>query len=173
MHGGRMTPVGVTDAVMHRNGISFMRFEYPSVLPAAPQQAMAEIAARLMPALGFDGSLFNIEFFVRDDGSVSDRRGERAHGIAVRAAGAGGARRVQLRAGVGAGRGRVAVAAPARPGVVAASFLLRYYEDAIVRSLPDPLPFRRRFPAPRSSCSCARASGCRENDDDVRHTGWP
>ena len=32
MCGGRMTPVGVTDAVMHPNGISFLRFEYPSAL---------------------------------------------------------------------------------------------------------------------------------------------
>ena len=30
MQGGRMTPIGVTDAVMHPNGISFVRFEYPS-----------------------------------------------------------------------------------------------------------------------------------------------
>ncbi len=33
MCGGRMTPIGVTDAVMHPNGISFLRFEYPSALP--------------------------------------------------------------------------------------------------------------------------------------------
>ena len=71
MCGGRMTPVGVTDAVMHPNGISFLRFEYPSALPGDVQARMAEVAARLMPALGFDGSLFNIEFFVRPDGSVT------------------------------------------------------------------------------------------------------
>ena len=44
MHDGEMTPVGVTDAVLHENGISFLRFEYPSKLPAGPQQQMAEIA---------------------------------------------------------------------------------------------------------------------------------
>ena len=32
---------------------------------------MAEIASRLMPALGFDQSLFNIEFFVRADGRMT------------------------------------------------------------------------------------------------------
>src|SRR4051794_23281492 len=68
MSGGRMTPVGVTDAVLHENGISFLRFEYPSTLPDAPQRRMEEIAARLMPAIGFDQSVFNIEFFVGDDG---------------------------------------------------------------------------------------------------------
>jgi hypothetical protein len=35
------------------------------------QAKMAEVAARLMPALGFDRSLFNIEFFVRPDRSVT------------------------------------------------------------------------------------------------------
>ena len=33
MHLGEMTPIGVTDSVMHPNGISFLRFEYPSELP--------------------------------------------------------------------------------------------------------------------------------------------
>ena len=39
MHDGEVTPVGVTDAVLHPNGISFLRFEYPSTLPAGPQAA--------------------------------------------------------------------------------------------------------------------------------------
>ena len=42
---GEVTPIGVTDAVMHPNGISFLRFEYPSSVPGGPQRAMAEIAA--------------------------------------------------------------------------------------------------------------------------------
>jgi 5-methyltetrahydropteroyltriglutamate--homocysteine methyltransferase len=71
MHDGEVTPVGVTDAVLHANGISFLRFEYPSKLPAGPQQQMAEVASRLMPALGFHQSLFNIEFFVRADGRIT------------------------------------------------------------------------------------------------------
>ena len=33
MHRGVMTPIGITDAVMHPNGISFLRFEYPTALP--------------------------------------------------------------------------------------------------------------------------------------------
>ena len=33
MHHGVMTPIGITDAVMHPNGISFLRFEYPTALP--------------------------------------------------------------------------------------------------------------------------------------------
>ena len=96
MHDGEVSPVGVTDAVLHANGISFLRFEYPSKLPAGPQQQMAEIASRLMPALGFDQSLFNIEFFVAGRRTPHDRRGERADGVAVRAAGAGRARRLHV-----------------------------------------------------------------------------
>ena len=99
MHQGRMTTVGVTDAVMHQNGISFVRFEYPTRLDPATVRRMETVARRLMPALGFDGSLFNIEFFVDAGGrpwivEVNGRISSQ-----VRTAGARGARRLELRAG--------------------------------------------------------------------------
>ena len=65
-----MTPIGVTDSVMHPNGISFLRFEYPSALPLETRERLGAIAEELMPAFGFDGSLFNIEFFVASDGTA-------------------------------------------------------------------------------------------------------
>ena len=73
MYDGVMTPIGVTDAVMHPNGISFLRFEYPSAL-GSEVQAVCRVAERLMPALGFDESVFNIEFFVRPDGTSTSSR---------------------------------------------------------------------------------------------------
>ena len=70
MHAGAMTPIGVTDSVLHPNGISFVRFDYPSELSEGVCRRLSAIAETLMPALGFDDSLFNIEFFVRGDGTA-------------------------------------------------------------------------------------------------------
>ena len=41
--------------------LAFSRFDYPSALPESVQQRMSDIAATLMPALGFDNGMFNIE----------------------------------------------------------------------------------------------------------------
>ncbi len=53
--------IGVVDSIMHDNGISFKRFEYPSSLPLAVQKRMGDIAWRVMQGIGYDNALFNIE----------------------------------------------------------------------------------------------------------------
>lgn len=167
VHGGEVTPIGVTDAVMHENGISFLRFEYPSTLPAGPQAEMAEIASRLMPALGFDGSLFNIEFFV--DGKrtpqIVEVNGRMASQFAplVRAVHGVSTYELQLELACG-GRPELP---PARDGVVAASFLLRTYQDAIVRSTPDPAVVYEALPGAHVELLVRVGQRLSENDDDV------
>ncbi|MSP84012.1 MAG: D-alanine--D-alanine ligase [Alphaproteobacteria bacterium] len=61
--GGEVTVLGIVDSVRFPNGVSFKRFQYPSRLPRQVQQFMADAARRLMPGLGFDHGMFNIEFF--------------------------------------------------------------------------------------------------------------
>lgn len=61
VHEGRATIMGVVDSVMFPGTLAFSRFDYPSALPESVQRRMAEIAATLMPALGFDNGMFNIE----------------------------------------------------------------------------------------------------------------
>jgi hypothetical protein len=61
VHGGKATVMGVVDSVMFPGTLAFARFDYPSALPADVQQRMSDIAATLMPGLGFDNGLFNIE----------------------------------------------------------------------------------------------------------------
>jgi hypothetical protein len=164
---GEVTPIGVTDAVMHENGISFLRFEYPTTLPAGPQREMAEIAARLMPALGFDGSLFNIEFFV--DGKrtpqIVEVNGRMASQFAplVRAVHGVSTYELQLELACG-GRPELP---PARDGVVAASFLLRTYQDAIVHSTPDPAAVYEALPGAHVELLVRVGQRLSENDDDV------
>ena len=167
MHGGRMTPIGVTDAVLHPNGISFLRFEYPSALPDAVQNRMADVAARLMPALGFDGSLFNIEFFVAADGSLSivEVNGRMASQFAPLVKAVHGVSSYELQLDLAAGR--EPHLPPRREGIVAASFVVRAYEDAVVRSVPDPTEVLERFGHAHVEVLVRPGQRLSENDDDV------
>lgn len=164
---GRMTPIGVTDAVLHPNGISFLRFEYPSALPDETQARMADVAARLMPALGFDGSLFNIEFFVRADGSLAivEVNGRMASQFAPLVKAVHGVSSYELQLDLAAGR--TPELPPPRPGIVAASFVLRSYEDALVRSVPDPTAVLERFGHAHVEVLVRPGQRLSENDDDV------
>jgi hypothetical protein len=60
---GRAQAVGVTDSIMYPGTQAFMRFAYPSRLPAAVQARALEVAARFLKAVSFDHGLFNMEFF--------------------------------------------------------------------------------------------------------------
>ncbi|HEX4843480.1 MAG TPA: ATP-grasp domain-containing protein [Limnobacter sp.] len=60
---GEVRPLGVVDEVMYPNTDAFMRFEYPSRLPAAVQHRAADVARRFLQAIGFTHGLFNMEFF--------------------------------------------------------------------------------------------------------------
>jgi biotin carboxylase len=146
MQGGRVTPIGVTDAVMHPNGISFRRFEYPSRLPEGPQQAMADVAERLMPALGFGDSMFNIEFFISPDGApkIVEVNGRMASQFAPLVGAVHGVSSYEIQLALCTGRTPDLPAA--RDDVVAASFVLRTYADAVVRSVPDPTTVLERYP---------------------------
>jgi biotin carboxylase len=146
VQGGKVTPIGVTDAVMHPNGISFLRFEYPSRLPEGPQRAMADIAGRLMPALGFGEGTFNIEFFVRPDGRpmIVEVNGRMASQFAPLVAAVHGVSTYELQLALSTGR--APTLPPARADTVAASFVLRTYTDAVVRSVPDPTTVLERYP---------------------------
>jgi hypothetical protein len=64
VHRGRVTVVGFTDSVKYPGTNSFWRFEYPSALSDERAAELAGIAERLVPALGFDGGFFNVEFLV-------------------------------------------------------------------------------------------------------------
>ncbi|HET6847591.1 MAG TPA: ATP-grasp domain-containing protein [Gaiellales bacterium] len=168
MSQGRVTPIGVTDAVLHGNGISFLRFEYPTTLPDEPQRRMAEIAARLMPALGFDQSVFNIEFFVGEDGRpwIVEVNGRMASQFAPLVRAVHGVSTYELQLELAAGG--TPVLPPPRDGVVAASFLLRTYEDAVVRSVPATVPVTEEIPGAQVEVLVREGQRLSENDDDTR-----
>ncbi len=68
VHAGRVTTIGVTDTQKYEGTNSFERFEYPSSLPAERLEELADVAGRVLPALGLDDAFFNVEFFVPEQG---------------------------------------------------------------------------------------------------------
>jgi biotin carboxylase len=58
---GEVEVFGIVDSVLHPGTGSFVRFDYPSGLPAAVQERMAAIARRAAAALGLRHSMFNVE----------------------------------------------------------------------------------------------------------------
>jgi ATP-grasp domain-containing protein len=58
--GGAIELLGIVDSTLHANG-SFARFDYPSALPGAVQERMADVARRVIAGLGLDATLWNIE----------------------------------------------------------------------------------------------------------------
>jgi hypothetical protein len=60
---GRVESTGIVDSIRYENGVSFFRYEYPSSLPYKIQERMVRITERIIPALGFDNSGFNIEYY--------------------------------------------------------------------------------------------------------------
>lgn len=63
VRGGTVETLGIVDTHHHAHARSFARFVLPSALPAAVQARMHALAARLVPALGLDHTLFNLELF--------------------------------------------------------------------------------------------------------------
>lgn len=167
MHSGTMTTIGVTDSVLHPNGISFVRFDYPSPLPSGASDRLSEIAEVLVPALGFDDSLFNIEFFVDPDGTakIVEVNGRMASQFAplIRAVHGTSTYRIQLELATG---GSPTFPEP-RPDVVASSFVLRrYVEDGVVESVPDPNTVVERFPGSQVELLVRRGQRLSDNDGD-------
>jgi biotin carboxylase len=138
VHAGRVTVIGVTDSVMYPGTNSFERFEYPSRLAAARVEELAGIARRLLPALGFDGGFFNIEFFVPERGrpSIIEVNGRIASQFAPLVQALHGRSTYELLFALACG------CDPGwterRPDGVAVSYVLRTFEDAFVASAPDP-----------------------------------
>ncbi|MDA0276601.1 MAG: ATP-grasp domain-containing protein [Proteobacteria bacterium] len=60
---GRVTFLGLSDAVMFPGTDAFERFVYPSHVPPAVQKRMRELAELLLTRMGYRHGFFNIELF--------------------------------------------------------------------------------------------------------------
>ena len=63
---GELHPLGVVASIMYPGTQAFMRFDYPSSIPAAGQAKAIDTARRFLQAVGFTHGLFNMEFFYDD-----------------------------------------------------------------------------------------------------------
>jgi hypothetical protein len=152
---GQVIPLGIVDSVFFPGTLSFARFEYPSRLPPGVQERMGCIAQQVVAGVGLDRTFFNIEFFYRqEDDSIRiiEINGRMAsqfaplyrmlHGIDMYA--------MQLDMILGRDPGGTEVWSPGRKiGGVAASFVLRRFEDGVVARAPSSEDLRRfdeRFP---------------------------
>jgi hypothetical protein len=140
VHAGRVTTIGVTDALKYPGTDSFERFEYPSALPEERLAELRAVAERLLPALGFDGGFFNVEFLVPADGPAQlvEVNGRIASQFAplVQAVEA----RSTYAALCALAAGDDPAWEPREPSGVAISYALRVFEDATVLEVPDAEP---------------------------------
>ncbi len=60
---GRTHALGVVDEIMYPGTQAFLRFVYPSRLPADVQRRAVELARVFLEAIGFTHGMFNMEFF--------------------------------------------------------------------------------------------------------------
>jgi len=134
----KITVIGVTDSVKYPGTNSFERFEYPSAISGERVTELADVASRVMSFVGFDGGLFNVEFFVPAEGpaQITEINGR----IASQFAGL-----VQAVDGRSTYEALFALACgddpewEARPhSGFALSYCLRVFADAHVRDVPHP-----------------------------------
>jgi hypothetical protein len=138
VHDGRVTAIGVTDSVMYPDTNSFERFEYPSRLPEERRVELARVAELLLPALGFDGGFFNLEFFVPEAAAakVIEVNGRIASQFAPLVRAVHGRSTYETLFEVASGRDPAW--SPGPPDGVAVSYVLRVFEDALVEAVPEP-----------------------------------
>ena len=150
-----VVPLGVVDSFFTTNGLSFQRFEYPSRIPAGVQERMAQIAERCIQRIGLDRTFFNVEFFYRpEDDAIRlvEINGRMASQFAPLYRMVDGIDLYAMQLDLALGRnpdGRQTWAPGGSRGVVAASFVLRRFENGVVTHVPKPEDlerFAKRFP---------------------------
>jgi biotin carboxylase len=157
---GRAHALGVVDAVMYPGTQAFMRWEYPSRLPAEVQQQALAVAQTFLQAVGFTHGMFNMEFFhdpatgrlsvIEFNPRLASQFSDlylRVHGVDPHAMSLALAQgqdpalmpRARPQAGAAASlvyRAFSPGAAPAMPGAAQQRRLLRRYPDALLFTYP-------------------------------------
>ena len=138
VHGGRVTTIGVTDSVKYPGTFSFERFDYPSSLSESCQDELSDVASRVMPALGFEGGFFNLEFFIPESGpaQIIEVNGRIASQFAPLVQGLHGRSTYDALFELACGQDPQWEAVI--PDGVAVSYVVRVFEDAFVEGVPDP-----------------------------------
>lgn len=142
---GEITIYGVVDSIREKDETTFSRYQYPSSLPPKIQQRMTHIAERLVARVGLDNSPFNIEFFYDQP---SDRiylleinpRLSQAH-VEIFSK-VHGQSHFCVMVNLSLGR-KPAAMEKKGPFNVAAHFMLRNFEDGVVKRVPTDKEIKR------------------------------
>jgi biotin carboxylase len=137
-YGGEIHILGVVDSIFFPDTLAFSRFDYPSALPDAVQERMADIARLLMSGLGFDNGMFNVEMMydAREDRiAVIEINPRMASQFADLYEKVDGTNAYEVLLDLGSG---VRPSPKRREGKYrfAASCVLRTFEDRVVAALP-------------------------------------
>ncbi|MBD0329114.1 MAG: ATP-grasp domain-containing protein [Thermoleophilia bacterium] len=138
VHRGRVTTVGITDSLKYPGTNSFEAFAYPADLTPERDAELGAIAERLLPAFGFDGGFFNVEFFVPGDGpaKVIEANGRIASQFAPLVAATHGRSTYDALLALACGDDPRWETRP--PDGAAVSYVVRVFEDALVDGVPEP-----------------------------------
>ncbi len=138
VYAGRVTVVGITDSIMYPGTNSFERFEFPSALGPERVEELSDVARRVVPALGFDGGFFNMEFVVPADGpaTIIEVNGRIASQFAPMMEAVHGRSTYDALFALASGQDPAWRAT--RPDGVAVSYVLRTFTDAFVEAVPEP-----------------------------------
>jgi len=142
---------GVVDSIRVPGWSSFLRYQYPSVLPAPVRTRALEISERIVSVMGLNHTTFNIEYFWDED---ADRmtlleinvRHSQSHALLFEMVDgfANHAFMVDLALG-----NRPQPLQGAGPHTIAAKWFLRHFADGIVRRVPSKkeiAALEKRFP---------------------------
>ena len=139
VHRGQVRTYGVVDSFRAPNRSTFTRYQYPSHLPEAVQEAMNEVVATAVCATGYDNGGFNVEFFYDADTDQLwlleiNSRVSQSHGALF--AMVDGAPNLKVMVDLALGQ---EPDMPLRAGdyACAAKFFLRCWHDAIVMAVPS------------------------------------
>lgn len=140
VHRGRVTTIGVTDALKYPGTNSFEGFAFPSALPDERLAELQRLAERVVPAHGFDEGFFNMELFVPREGPAKliEVNGRIASQFAPLVRAVQGRSTYEAMFRLACGDDPAWRLMPSRG--VAISYCLRVFEDALVLSVPDPDP---------------------------------
>lgn len=148
---GQVTVMGIIDAIMFPGTFSFKRFQYPSKLPAHVLRRMEQMASDFLKGIGYDNAMFNIEMIYSPEKNsvhiieINPKIASQFPDLFEKVDGSN-SYEVMMRIALGMPPGFVR-----RQGryKIAASCVLRTFDDKLVRKIPDPVNIKaveHKFP---------------------------
>jgi ATP-grasp domain-containing protein len=67
VHDGEVVIYGILDSIPYPGRSSFLRHQYPSMLPESTRERLEEVSRTVIAAIGLSGCTFSIEFFADPD----------------------------------------------------------------------------------------------------------